>query len=106
MQLGVSQTWFAKTSSKQKVAGSVWRETQIPFGIVSGRASVVKKLINMSQNKMKMLTVLKNIICNYLIYFFFFKLQFYITVPLYVCVAGNIGSKHIFIVTTESHLSH
>lgn len=46
VQLGVSQTWFAKTSSKQKVAGSVWRETQIPFGIVSGRASVVKKLIN------------------------------------------------------------
>lgn len=46
MQLGVSQTWFAQTPNKQKVAGLVWRETQIPFGIVSGRASVIKKLIN------------------------------------------------------------
>lgn len=46
VQLGVSQTWFAQTPNKQKVAGLVWRDIQIPFGIVSGRASVVKKLIN------------------------------------------------------------
>lgn len=59
----------------------------------------------MSQNKMKMLTVLKNIIML-LFDLFFKKMQFYLTVPLYVCVAGNIESKHLFIITTESHLSH
>lgn len=54
---------------------------------------------------MKMLTVLKNIIML-LFDLFFKKMQFYLTVPLYVCVAGNIESKHLFIITTESHLSH